>query len=420
MRRLLSPQPRPRSRRRTRSGVGLVAGLALVATALTGSAATSAAAATDDFYTPPGTVTGAPGTVLKAEPTTFYLDPLRLLRAPARAQRLMYVSSDVDGDPTAVTGTLLRSKKRWWGPGRRPLVSFAVGTQGMADRCAPSRQLAAGTEYEGLFIKGFLARGYDVVVSDYEGLGTPGTHRYVNTIALGRNVLDAARAAKRVPTDAVPGRARVYLAGYSEGGNAVGGALQEQPTYAPELRLRAGYAGAVPAELARVADQLDGSPYAAFLLYSIAALDAEYPELGIRDLLNARGKSTVDAAEDTCTDGALAFAGTRSATLTKSGEPITAFLDRPDIAAVLEELRVGRVAPEVPVFMAHTTLDDVVPYAQGRDAARSWCRQGARVRFSSGVAPTHVGGAVESYPKALAWLEARIAGFPVPSSCRLF
>ena len=405
----------PRRPRRGRARLALAAGLALVATALT---APAASAETDDFYTPPRGVGGKPGTVLKSEPTTFYLDPTRLVKAPARAQRLMYVSRSADGDPTAVTGTLLRSRKTWWGPGRRPLVSFAVGTQGMADRCAPSRQLEAGTEYEGQFINGYLTRGYDVVVSDYEGLGTPGTHRYVNTIALGRNVLDAARAAKNLPDDAVADRARVYVAGYSEGGNAAGGALQEQPTYAPEMRLRGGYAGAVPAELARVAPMLDGSPYAAFLLYSVAALDAEYPELGIRDLLNERGRTLVDASEGTCTFDAVArFAGTRSETLTKSGQPITAFLSRPDIAAVLEELRVGRVRPEVPVLMTHTTLDDVVQYRQARDAAGRWCDLGARVKFSSGVAPTHIGGAVESYPKAFGWLEARIAGLPAPSSC---
>jgi hypothetical protein len=30
-------------------------------------------------------------------------------------------------------------------------VGYAVGTQGLGDQCTPSRQLAAGTEYEGAF-----------------------------------------------------------------------------------------------------------------------------------------------------------------------------------------------------------------------------------------------------------------------------
>jgi len=330
----------------------------------------------------------------------------------------MYTSRGAHGERTAVTGTLLTPGAPWVGPGRRPLITFAVGTQGMADRCAPSRQLADGTEYETPFIGALLTRGYTVVVTDYEGLGTPGTHAYVNTLALGRNVLDAARAATRVTTSPVPRRAPVYTAGYSEGGNASGGALEQAASYAPDVDLRGGYAGAVPAHLPQVAPPLDRSLYAAFLLYSVAALDADYPRLGIGDLLNRQGRRTVSAAEQTCTsDGIQELAFTDSRDLTRSGRPLADLLARPDIARVLETLRIGDEAPTVPVLMAHTRLDDVVPFAQARTASRRWCRGGATVDFRAGIAPTHVGGAVESFPKALAWLEGRVQGRPAPSSC---
>lgn len=405
---------------------------ALALTLLPTAAATAATAAADDraqraearaataaavargFYSPPADLSGRPGRVLKQQPTETVLTPGDLA---ARAQRLMYTSRGAHGERTAVTGTLLTPAADWVGPGERPLVSYAVGTQGMADRCAPSRQLQAGSEYESAFIGGLLARGYSVVVTDYEGLGTPGTHAYVNTVALGRNVLDAARAATRVATDAVPTSAPVYTAGYSEGGNASAGALEQAADYAPGLNLVGGYAGAVPADLAKVAGPLDGSLYAAFLLYSVAALDADYPRLGIADLLNAEGRRTVRAAEQTCTSDLVQFAGTRSETLTRSGRPITELLSRPDIARVLERLRVGDQAPEVPVLVTHTRLDDVVPFGQARTAARQWCAGGATVAFRAGIAPTHVGGAVESYPKALAWLEGRVQGLPAPSTC---
>ena len=95
-------------------------------------------------------------------------------------------------------------------------------------------------------------------------------------------------------------------------------------------------------------------------------------------------------------------------------------LQRPDIAATLESLRLGKGRPDVPVLVAHTTLDDVVPYAQGRDFARSWCRNGANVSFQPSLAPTHIGGAVSSFPKAFAFFEARVAGLPAVSNCGLF
>lgn len=377
-------------------------------------AATTAAVA-GGFYDPPADLSGPPGRVLKQQPTETVLTPGDV---PARAQRLMYTSRGAHGEPTAVTGTLITPTTAWVGPGERPLISFAVGTQGMADRCAPSRQLQAGSEYESLFLGGLLARGYTVVVTDYEGLGTPGTHAYVNTVALGRNVLDAVRAATRVATDAVPTSAPVFTAGYSEGGNASAGALEQAAGYAPGLNLVGGYAGAVPADLAEVAGPLDRSVYAAFLLYSVAALDADYPGLDIAGLLNEEGRRAVRAAERTCTDdGIIELAFTDSRDLTRSGRPITELLSRPDIARVLERLRVGDRAPQVPVLMTHTRLDDVVPFAQARTAAAQWCAGGATVAFRAGVAPTHVGGAVESYPRALAWLEDRVQGRPAPSTC---
>jgi alpha-beta hydrolase superfamily lysophospholipase len=383
--------------------------------------AVPASAGETDFYTPPGSISGQPGDVIKAESSSFYLDPLKALKADARVQRLMYVSTTAGGSKDAVTGTMITPRSPWLGRGERPLVSYAVGTQGMADRCAPSRQLAAGSEYEGLFIKGLLLRGYAVVVTDYEGLGTPGTHAYVNSIALGRNVLDAARAATRLETDRVSKTAPVLIAGYSEGGNASAGALEQHGAYAPDVNVKAGYAGAVPADLTKVAPNLDGSLYAAFLLYSVKALDASYPELGIPSLLNPAGNAALAKADGSCLlDGLPAFAFKASAPLTADGSPVTTFLSRPDIAAVLESLRLGKGTPDVPVLVAHTTLDDVVPFAQGRDFARSWCRNGAKVSFQPSLAPTHVGGAVSSFPKAFAFFEARVAGLPATSNCGLF
>jgi alpha-beta hydrolase superfamily lysophospholipase len=394
--------------------------IAATLAAVTLSAATASAAETD-FYTPPASIAGEPGDVIRTEPSSFYLDPLKTLRADARVQRLMYVSTDARGGKDAVTGTMITPRAPWLGKGERPLVSYAVGTQGMADRCAPSRQLAAGSEYEGVFIKGLLLRGYAVVVTDYEGLGTPGTHAYVNSISLGRNVLDAARAATRLETDRVATTAPVFVAGYSEGGNASAGALEQHGSYAPDVNVKAGYAGAVPADLAKVAPGLDGSLYAAFLLYSVKALDASYPELDIPALLNPAGRAALAQADSTCLlDGLSAFAFKTSSPLTADGSPVSAFLSRPDIAAVLESLRLGRGKPDVPVLVAHTTLDDVVPFAQGGDFARSWCRNGAKISFQPSLAPTHLGGAVSSFPKAFAFFEARVAGLPATSNCGLF
>ena len=81
---------------------------------------TTAAPAPDSaFYTPPATLDGEPGSVVRSEPSAFYLDPARLLRADASVQRVMYVSTDRDGTKIPVTGSVLTPRRAWSGPGER-------------------------------------------------------------------------------------------------------------------------------------------------------------------------------------------------------------------------------------------------------------------------------------------------------------
>ena len=150
-----------------------------------------------------------------------------------------------------------------------------MGTQGLADRCAPSRQLSAGSEYEGAFLSGVLSRGYAVAVTDYEGLGTPGVHTYMARRSQAAAVLDIGRAARQLPDLGVPAAGPVAVAGYSQGGGAAAAAAELAPAYAPELTLVGAVAGAVPADLAAVGESLDGGPYASFALYAVAGLADE-------------------------------------------------------------------------------------------------------------------------------------------------
>ena len=397
---------------RTRRLVGVVV-VVLAAAVMT--PVTTARA--DGFYDPPATVSATPGTVLKAESMAFYLDPLRTLRSTARATRVMYATQDRAGSPIAVTGTVLVPPVPWIGPGQRPVIGYAAGTQGMGDQCAPSRQLAAGSEYEGAFISGLLTRGYAVAMTDYQGLGTPGTHTYMVREAQAHAVLDMVRAAQRLPGTGLPTAGPVMLAGYSQGGGASAAAVELAPTYAPELRLRGAVAGAVPAELGAVAAHLDGSLYSAFALYAVAGQSAAYG-LDLDGFLNARGTSVIAAVKGECVGESIALhALTRSSDLTKDGRTLTELAASEPFRSIIGDQRIGRLEPKVPVLVTHSVLDDVIPYAVGRGLARDWCARGADVAFSSNITPTHVGGAVPSFAKEYAFLEARVAGLPQVSDC---
>jgi hypothetical protein len=108
--------------------------LALAVITMLTAAVTAAPAGADDFYTPPATLPATNGDVVRSEPSAFFLDPLRTLRAPATVHRIMYRSTDAHGAPMAVTGAVLTPTKPWVGRGQRPVVGYAVGTQGLGDQ----------------------------------------------------------------------------------------------------------------------------------------------------------------------------------------------------------------------------------------------------------------------------------------------
>jgi len=364
---------------------------------------------------------GQNGDVIRHEASTFYVDPVHLVKADAGVQRIMYRSTDTHGRAIAVTGTVLTPSSPWHGFGERPIIGYAVGTQGVGDDCAPSKAMAAGFEYEGPFIAGLLARGYGIVVTDYEGLGTPGDHTYVNRLAQAHAVLDSIRAAQRLPEAGLPEDGPVAIAGYSQGGGASAAAAELQPTYAPELDLRGAYAGAVPANLADVALNLDGHYAFGFLAFAMVSMNYAYPELNIPALLNDNGKQVFEQVRSECTIEAIAaHAFTHSSTLTNDGRPVTAFLAEEPYASRVAEQNIGTLRPSVPILIVHSALDDIVPYAQDRNMARGWCAKGVSVQFSTSLVPTHALTALRAFPEAFAWLEGRFAGLPAFGNCGWF
>ncbi|HEX6967781.1 MAG TPA: alpha/beta fold hydrolase [Micromonosporaceae bacterium] len=396
------------------------AGVAVVAT-LAATVAAAPAHAGGGFYDTPASLPPNNGDIIRAEPFTFYLDPLKVIRAPGSAYRIMYRSTDRTGTPIAVTGSVLVPTTQWTGGGARPIVAYAVGTQGLGDQCAPSRQMAAGTEYEGVFISGLLARGYAVVVADYQGLGTEGEHTYMSREVTGRAVLDSIRAAQRLTLANLPADGPVAVTGYSQGGQAASAAAELAASYAPELRLKGVVAGAVPADLTRTAQNLDGSLYFAFLGYALAGLSASY-DIDTAPYLNATGERVLADLKGQCTaESLLKYPFVRSSTLTEDGRPVTDHLGAEPFKSVLAEQVIGAHGrrPNVPTLVTHSMLDDVIPYDVGKAMAKRWCNSGAKVWFSANVAPTHVGGALDSYPESFAFLEARFAGLPALSNCWL-
>ena len=368
------------------------------------------------FYESPATLPAANGTVIRTEPMTFLLDPLNATSLVTNAKRVLYKSTNRAGRAIAVSGVVLVPKTSWIGLGSRPVIGFAAGTQGMGDRCAPSRQYSEGLEYEGIAIQGLLNRGYAVAVTDYEGLGTAGVHTYMDRVSQGRAVLDVIRAAQRIPGTGLSATSPVGIQGYSQGGGAAASAAELAATYAPELRIKGVAVGAVPADLAKVATNLDGSLYSAFAFFALRGISASYG-VDLTPYLNATGVETMTTVEQDCVFDLFGHAFVKSSTLSYNSKPMSDLIALPQFSAMIADQRIGNIRPAMPVFVGHSTFDDVIPYAAGRAMAKSWCSKGANVRFSPTLIPTHVGGYVPFGVEAALFFEGRFAGIPQWSNC---
>ena len=332
-----------------------------------------------DFYTPPSPLPqGRPGSLIRSEPATA--DEAPGVSLPAHAWTILYRSTTATGQPTAVSGTVLVPTAPWRGSGPRPLVGYAIGSQGLASRCAPSLQLAAGTEYEASLIANVLNRGWAVALTDYPGLGTPGLHPYVVGRALGRSVLDAVRAALQLHAAGLSRHAPLAIYGYSEGGEAAGWALQLAPTYAPDLRLSGGVVGAAPANFNAEYHYLDGGRFEFLIMYTALGMNSAYPQLDLERYLNATGRAYAAEMRGTCisdavVDGQLAPTNI-SAFVTTNPIGLPAWQQ----AFAANDL--GGIAPGVPVLLGAGQHDEVMDYATaGPGLYHDWCAHGANVSF---------------------------------------
>lgn len=341
-----------------------------------------------------------PGTVVEHHRTTVYTDQLKLLPVPVEAWYLRYRSTSATGTPNVVSGTLLVPSTAWSG-GPRPLVGYAVGTHGMGDQCAPSNKLQEGTERELNLMAPALLRGWAVMVTDYEGLGTPGTHTYGVGQSEGRAVLDAARAAPQVPGSGLSPDGPVGVAGYSQGGQAAVFAGDLQPTYAPELNLVGVAAGGVPADLNEMLEFNDGAVGFSTMLAAGIGFEAAYPEVPFTSLLNDRGREAVEKIKDACTLDIAAVApfGHLRDFFTVPDPTVD-----PRWQARLAENRAGEHKPDVPIFLYHAGADELVPLSAAKELVARYRELGVDVEWLEIPASEHLGGAFIGSPVAMDWL----------------
>jgi alpha-beta hydrolase superfamily lysophospholipase len=357
----------------------------------------------DDFYTPPDPLPGSTnGDLIWARP----IEPPPI---GTTAWLVLYRSESVGGDPVAVSGVVVAPASD--AGAARPVLSWAHGTTGLADRCAPSKTF--GSTSEALLASAIVALGFTYVATDYEGLGTPGVHPYLVGQSEGRGVLDIVRAAAQLAGTGVDAASPVAIFGHSQGGHAALMAGELAATYAPELDVVGTVAGAPPGDIAlieRGTGAASGFAGGGFGLMLDAGFAAAYPDLPADALVTEEGLDVLAAAADTCTAEAFGLAEA-SPDIQRDGTEDAGW------QAVFEANSPGGVAPSAPVLILHGSADNVVPPILSELIEADYCQLGVTVQRTVYEGADHGSVLAQGFAEVQTWIMARLNGEPPPTSC---
>jgi pimeloyl-ACP methyl ester carboxylesterase len=360
------------------------------------------------FYTAPSPLpSDPPGTVIRSEP---------LEGAPegAVAWKILYLSTSYTGEPTAVSATLVVPTTP--APtGGRPVVAFAHGTVGVAPNCAPSLRSYWAEDIDGL--TAFLEAGYAVVATDYEGMGTSGTHPYLVGKSAAMNVLDSVRAAHNF-SEADAGTDYVVW-GYSQGGHASLFTGEFTTSYAPELKLVGVAAGAPPTDLRTLFERDLGTTFGNVLgAYAFNAWSKVYDNAELGPIIRGAARPVVRDTAKLCIreeqEAAAILPGSiiMKVTFLSNHPPETE-----PWKSLFAENSPGQSKIPAPIFIVQGEEDGLV-HPDVTDAfAKSLCARGQTVELRTYPGVHHVSAMPVVAPDVVAWIVDRFAGVPAPNTC---
>jgi hypothetical protein len=267
----------------------------------------------EDLYAVPDPLPAGPhGTLLRYEEVVPGPVPT------ARTYRILYLGQTLTGEPTAISGTVL-VPTAGAPAGGRSVVGVGPESTGLANVCAPSRDRSGEVTLLGPYVEA----GHLVVMTDGEGVGTPGRHPYLVGASAGHSLLDAVRAAGELPGAGAGDH--VGLAGSAEGGHAALWADRLAAAWAPELHVVGTVAGAPTTDLGAVVERPGDAPRPGLVPAIVAGLAAASRYVDPSTYLTDAGRDALELVETHCRDEVdAALAGVDVADLVRPDGPVTA------------------------------------------------------------------------------------------------
>lgn len=360
------------------------------------------------FYEPPATLPGPPGTLIRSEVIDDYV-------AGGTAHRVLYVTTDVDGELVTSSGLVIVPD----GPAPpegRPVYAWTHGTVGIARRCAPS--LLDGPTYAPS-IAGLpqqLAAGHLVVATDYAGLGSRATTGYLVGESQATSTLDAVRSAAEVPGAASSGR--MVVVGESQGGHAALFTGQLVDDHAPELELLGVVAAAPATDLQALFEANLGTTFGDILAaFALASWSRTY-DLDLDEILHPDAVRVVERVAELCllTERQLLAVAPEAALLRRRFLTALPWETEP-WQTILAENTPGSDPIDAPVLVLQGADDPLVLPAVQERFVESWCADGQPIdlRVVPGVGHLDAGRATADI--VAEWIDDRVAGRPDTPTC---
>lgn len=396
-----------------------------------------------EFYTPPSPLPpGTPGDLIRTEPSRLVLEPSGQLGSfVGTGTRIMYRSTDAQGHPVAVTGTYIEPHVPWPGSGPRPLLAYATAPYGMGEQCAPSRLFNQGIHasldtgfdlmfnLEEGFIATLLARGFAIVVTDGVGLGVHGpmAPQFMNRVAGGTALNDAARAAMKLPDTTLEPDGPVAFWGWlAGGGHSALAAAELAGAYAPELDVVGTYANGATTDLPSMLPPLDGNQLAGSMGWVLRGIQEAYPDMRqpIADSLTPRGVEMLANTSRQCmVQTGIDYAFRHLQPWFK--EDLYQSVREDPLKSILTMQRIGNVKPTGPVYLSHNRWDSFAPYESVVATAKDWCALGADVTLWTNEQPPFLNKmntnalltAFVDGERSMAWIADRFNGVPTTPTC---
>lgn len=382
----------------------------------------------DSFYElPAGWKSAERGEVLKSRPV--HLKQLQVLPLNVRAWQLLYRTTGQHGEAYAAVTTVMIPQ----GAAKpRPLLSYQAATDSVLRICNPSYGLTRGFPVEpsnpagplpfptaaaeiALAAAG-LEQGWAVAMPDHGGVD----NRFLTPHQPGYAVLDGVRAVESFKPLKLDGaKTRVGLMGYSGGAIASSWAIEEQPTYAPELNIQGAAFGAAERDLEASLRDVNGTPLAGLIPLALGAVLKDQPDLMpvLKKYITKAGIARIQETRNHCmTQNVLANLWFDYHQYFK--KPLSTILNDPKVAEAFTSRGITGRAPTVPTYIYNGVTEEVGPIRGADRMVRSYCRGGTPVVYRREALPprpfpkvmtTHGTVAVTGAPGAIAWMKTRLS-----------